>query len=94
MGYRRAKRAPETPPVGETGVARAEATGPEGPPDLHKPDPMQSIAAVAGAESRGDGPVRRQGREPWIARGKSSLRLFVVSLSFDLMDATQSRLGR
>src|SRR5690606_22390065 len=62
-GCRHAKRAPETLPVGETGVARARADRPEGErPAGTSLVSIADIAPVAGAAGRGDRPIRRRSR--------------------------------
>ncbi|MBU1347290.1 MAG: hypothetical protein KKA16_10105, partial [Alphaproteobacteria bacterium] len=63
MGCRHANCAPETLPVGETGVARARADRPEGDrPTCTSLTLMRLTTAIAGAEGRGDRPVRRRSR--------------------------------
>ena len=63
MGCRHANCAPETLPVGETGVARARADRPEGDRPTCTSLPFErSIQPIAGAEGRGDRSVRRRSR--------------------------------
>ena len=63
MGCRHANCAPETLPVGETGVARARADRPEGDrPTCTSLPPRRVRKIIAGAEGRGDRPVRRRSR--------------------------------
>ena len=63
MGCRHANCAPETLPVGETGVARARADRPEGDrPACTSLTPLTMMIMIAGAEGRGDRPVRRRSR--------------------------------
>ena len=72
MGCRHANCAPETLPVGETGVARARADRPEGDrPTCTSLTLMMTMMTIAGAEGRGDRPVRRRSRGPCPARGRS-----------------------
>ena len=63
MGCRHARRAPEPLPVGETGVAKARADRPEGDrPACTSLTAMTMLILLAGAEGRGDRPVRRRSR--------------------------------
>lgn len=63
MGCRHANCAPETLPLGESGVAKARADRPEGDrPTCTSLAPGSIMMPVAGAEGRGDRPVRRRSR--------------------------------
>ena len=64
MGCRHANCAPETLPVGETGVARARADRPEGDRPACTSLTVMTVMMmiIAGAEGRGDRPVRRRSR--------------------------------
>lgn len=62
-GCRHAEGAPETLPVGETGVARARANRPEGDhPTCTSLLIIRILGAIASAEGRGDRPIRRRSR--------------------------------
>ena len=63
MGCRHANCAPETLPVGETGVARARADRPEGDhPTCTSLTLIAAMMTIVGVEGRGDRPVRRRSR--------------------------------
>lgn len=67
----------------------------QGSPGLHKPAPIADIAPVAGAEGRGDRPIRRRSRftltraraEP-LVRGEETLAVMPQIREFILLRRT------
>lgn len=96
MGCRHANCAPETLPVGETGVARARADRPEGDrPTCTSLTLMRLMTPFAGAEGRGDRPVRRRSRFTLArARAEPFHVLFQVSGRAKSLRAAGAEMGR